>query len=64
MQIRPFADVISAFGADAKAKLDNPAITGAPEDQLRSPLEGLIKGLAALRQAPASAACCATGFCK
>ncbi len=42
------ADAISAFGASAKAKLANPAIMGAPEDQLRAPLEGLVKDLAAL----------------
>ena len=43
-----FAAVVSAFGAEAKAKLDNPAIAGAPEDQLRAPLESLFHGLAAL----------------
>jgi hypothetical protein len=43
-----FAGVISAFGSEARAKLDNPAISGAPEDQLRAPLEGLFQGLAAL----------------
>ena len=31
-----------------RAKLDNPAISGAPEDQLRAPLEGLFHELAAL----------------
>jgi hypothetical protein len=43
-----FAEVVSAFGAQARAKLDNPAISGAPEDQLRAPLEGLFHGLAVL----------------
>ncbi len=43
-----FAGVVSAFGAEAKAKLDNPAISGAPEDQLRAPLERLLHELAAL----------------
>ncbi len=43
-----FASVVSAFGAEAKAKLDNPAISGAPEDQLRAPLERLFHELAAL----------------
>ncbi|QCI65137.1 N-6 DNA methylase [Phreatobacter stygius] len=39
--------VVSTFGQSAKAKLSNPAIAGAPEDQLRSPLEVLIEqGLA------------------
>jgi hypothetical protein len=43
-----FASVVSAFGAEAKAKLDNPAIAGAPEDQLQAPLERLFHELAAL----------------
>jgi hypothetical protein len=43
-----FADVVSTFGAEARAKLDNPSISGAPEDQLRAPLERLIHELAAL----------------
>jgi hypothetical protein len=37
---------ISSFGAAAKAKLKNPAVTGEPEDQLRAPLEHLIADLA------------------
>lgn len=37
--------LVSAFGAQAKAKLSNPAVSGAPEDQLRAPLENLITGL-------------------
>jgi hypothetical protein len=37
---------ISTFGAAAKAKLASPAITGAPEDQLRGPLESLMRDLA------------------
>jgi hypothetical protein len=48
LQKPTFAGVVSAFGAEAKAKLDNPAISGAPEDQLRAPLERLFHGLAAL----------------
>ncbi|HXE25828.1 MAG TPA: DNA methyltransferase, partial [Roseiarcus sp.] len=43
-----FAGIVSAFGAGTKAKLDNPAVSGAPEDQLRAPLETLFHGLAAL----------------
>ncbi|MGE5327618.1 MAG: DNA methyltransferase, partial [Deltaproteobacteria bacterium] len=39
---------ISQFGADAKAKLANPAVTGEPEDQLRAPLEALFADLAEL----------------
>ncbi|MDE0207004.1 MAG: N-6 DNA methylase [Candidatus Tectomicrobia bacterium] len=34
--------IISDFGSRAKAKLDNAAVHGAPEDQLRAPLEGLV----------------------
>ncbi len=43
-----FAGAVSAFGSEARAKLDNPAVTGAPEDQLRAPLEGLFRKLAEL----------------
>ena len=42
------AEAVSAFGAAAKATLANPAITGEPEDQLRTPLVALVKALAAL----------------
>ncbi len=38
--------IISDFGRMAKAKLSNAAISGAPEDQLRAPLEGLISDIA------------------
>jgi hypothetical protein len=48
LQKATLAAIVSAFGAEAKAKLYNPAITGAPEDQLRAPLETLFHGLAAL----------------
>ncbi len=40
------AAAVSAFGAAAKGKLANPAASGAPEDQLRAPLEKLIEDLA------------------
>ncbi len=42
-----FAHAVSAYGASVKAKLANVAISSAPEDQLRGPLESLIKDLAA-----------------
>lgn len=42
------AEAISAFGKDAKAKLNNPAATGQPEDQLRKPLENLFEALSEL----------------
>ena len=45
-------EAISTFGAEAKSKLSNPSASGAPEDQLRSPLEGLIGSLAELTGLP------------
>ncbi|HUZ13040.1 MAG TPA: hypothetical protein VMU93_09345 [Caulobacteraceae bacterium] len=42
------ADAVSRFGASAKAKLDNPAATGEPEDQLRAPLEALVLAIGAM----------------
>ena len=39
---------ISTFGREAKAKLSNPVASGAPEDQLRAPLETLVTSLAEL----------------
>ncbi|SEO28679.1 Methyltransferase domain-containing protein [Gemmobacter aquatilis] len=41
-----FDQIISKYGASAKAKLSSPAITGAPEDNIRAPLEELITALA------------------
>jgi hypothetical protein len=42
------AEAISEFGTDAKAKLANPAATGQPEDQLRTPLVNLFDHFADL----------------
>ena len=42
------AEIVSQFGASAKGKLANAAVTGAPEDQLRTPLETLVMQLAEL----------------
>ncbi len=42
------AKIVSEFGASAKGKLANIAVTGAPEDQLRAPLEALVLRLAEL----------------
>ncbi len=39
---------VSVFGKSAKAKLSNPAARGEPEDQLRAPLEDLVKDLSEL----------------
>ena len=50
---KTFEQAISDFGSKAKAKLKNAGIAGAPEDQLRSPLEGLISDIAALSGFPA-----------
>jgi hypothetical protein len=44
--VKTIASAVSDFGATAKAKLSNPAISGAPEDQLRGPLEALLHDLA------------------
>src|SRR5688500_2233033 len=43
-----FAAAIAAFGLSAKDKLNNPAISGQPEDQLRAPFETLLADLARL----------------
>lgn len=47
-QEQALSKAISRFGAAAKAKLSNPSATGAPEDQLRAPLETLIADLSQL----------------
>jgi hypothetical protein len=49
------ASAVFRFGASVKSKLSNPAITGAPEDQLRNPLETLIRDLAEVAGLPAGA---------
>ena len=49
------ATAISEFGARAKAKLSSAAIDGAPEDQLRNPLEQLFHDLAELSGLPPKA---------
>lgn len=46
------ASAVSDYGADTKAKLSSPAVTGAPEDQLRNPLETLFKELAEIAGYP------------
>ncbi len=38
----------SQFGKDVTARLNDPSVTGEPEDQLRGPLEALIAGINAL----------------
>ncbi|TIO48903.1 MAG: DNA methyltransferase [Mesorhizobium sp.] len=46
---------MSTYGASLRPKLSNPAIGGQPEDQLRGPLEVLVKSLAAAGDFPAGA---------
>jgi hypothetical protein len=48
------ASAVSNFGASAKAKLSNVAISGGPEDQLRGPLEVLLHDLAEIGGLPAT----------
>jgi hypothetical protein len=48
------ANAVSAFGAKVKPKLASAAIAGAPEDQLRGPLEILVKDLAEIAGLPAA----------
>ncbi len=55
MSTNSLAQIVSAFGQSAKATLSNPAITGAPEDQLRGPLVTLIKALSVLAGLPPGA---------
>lgn len=55
MAVKTVAIAISTFGASAKAKLSNVAISGAPEDQLRGPLEILLHDLAEIGGLPANA---------
>src|SRR5947209_6189127 len=40
------AEAVSTFGSSLKPKLSNIAISGAPEDQLRGPLDVLFRDLA------------------
>jgi len=49
------AEAVSAFGASAKAKLSNKAISGEPEEQLREPLVALVHGLAEINNLTAGA---------
>ncbi len=50
--IGSLADIVSTFGAATKRKLSNKAASGAPEDQLRAPLETLIRDIAVLSGLP------------
>jgi hypothetical protein len=49
---KTLAAAISKYGASVKPKLAGIAIEGAPEDQLRGPLETLIQNLAEIAGLP------------
>ena len=53
--VQTLAAAVSAFGASAKAKLANKAVSGQPEDQLRAPLEALVRDLASFAGFPPGA---------
>jgi hypothetical protein len=44
----PLAVAVSRFGVAVKAKLSSKAASGAPEDQLRAPLEALLQDLVSI----------------
>lgn len=48
-------EAVAAFGKSTKAKLSNIAVSGAPEDQLRGPLETFVAELALISGLPAGA---------
>jgi hypothetical protein len=52
LTVKTVATAVSSFGVSAKAKLTNVAISGAPEDQLRAPLESLLHDLAEITGLP------------
>ena len=50
-----FSEIVSRYGAEAKAKLANPGATGEPEDQLRAPVETLFADLTEICGLPRAA---------
>lgn len=50
---KTIAAAVSSYGASATAKLANIAIEGAPEDQLRGPLDTLLRDIAEIAGLPA-----------
>jgi len=54
-KVHDLSEAISKFGAATKKKLANKAISGAPEDQLRGPLDILFKDIAQLTGIPSAA---------
>ncbi|RJF65056.1 type ISP restriction/modification enzyme [Rhodopseudomonas palustris] len=55
MAAKSVESAVAEFGAATKSKLSNPAVSGAPEDQLRAPLERLLHALAELGGLPPTA---------
>jgi hypothetical protein len=55
LEKKTLASAVSTFGASLKSKLTSAAISGAPEDQLRAPLETLIRDLAEISGHPSKA---------
>ena len=55
MPEKTVAIAVSQYGASTKSKLASAAISGAPEDQLRGPLEALVRDLAEIGGLPAGA---------
>lgn len=51
-------EVVARYGAAASQKLSNPAATGEPEDQLRAPMEALVRDLAGLCGFPSGTVVC------
>lgn len=51
----PFQQAVATYGRSTKAKFAGISITGAPEDQLRAPLEVFIAALAGLAAIPSDA---------
>src|SRR3982751_5219762 len=54
MPTRTLTSVAKSFGTAVKSKLSSIAIDGEPEDQLRAPIENLVKDLAELCGLPAN----------
>jgi hypothetical protein len=52
---KSLATAVSNYGASIKPKLASAAISGAPEDQLRAPLDALFRDLAEIAGLPAGA---------
>jgi len=54
-KVHNLSEAISKFGTATKKRLANKAVSGAPEDQLRGPLDALLKDMAQLTGIPSGA---------